>query len=119
MEHELTHIACKLLVGEMRLNLYDELLADAMGMRVSLGYFNADLFALTLGIDSDGNAKKDARAYTYTKQLNHKEEIEAFKLVVERAQELDDLLRNEICGIDDMSLLKILTQNQLNKKLEI
>ena len=119
LEHELTHIACKCLVGEMRLNLYDELLADAMGMRASLGYFDAHLFALTLGLNSDGTAKKDGRAYTYTKELNAKEEIEVFKLVLERAYELDDLLKKEIAGIDDISLLKILTRNQLNKKLKI
>lgn len=119
LEHELTHIACKCLVGEMRLNLYDELLADAMGMRASLGYFDANLFALTLGLNSDGTAKKDGRAYTYTKKLNDKEENEAFKLVLERAYELDDLLKKQIAGIDDISLLKILTRNQLNKKLKI
>lgn len=119
LEHELTHIACKSLVGEMRLNLYDELLADAMGMRASLGYFDANLFAVTLGLDCNGTAKQGARAHTYTKQLNAQEEIEAFKLILERAKELDDLLKKELHGIDDISLLKILTKNQLNKSLEI
>ena len=119
LEHELTHIACKILVGEMRLNLYDELLADAMGMRASLGYFDAHLFALTIGLNSDGTVKKDGRAYTYTQQLNDQEKIEVFKLVLERAYELEDLLKTEINGIDDISLLKILTRNQINKKLKI
>ena len=119
LEHELTHIACKFLVGEMRLNLYDELLADAMGMRASLGYFDAHLFALTLGLNNDGTGRRGGRAYNYTKQLNAKEEIEVFKLVLERAYELDELLKKDIYGIDDISLLRILTQNQLNKKIKV
>ena len=55
----------------------------------------------------------------YTKQLNAKEEIEVFKLVLERAYELDELLKKDIYGIDDISLLRILTQNQLNKKIKV
>lgn len=119
LEHELTHIACKLLVGEMRLNVYDELLADAMGMRASLGYFDAKLFALTLGIDSDGTANNRGRVFTYTKELNDNEQKMVQKLVLERAHELEDMLNHEISGIDDISLLRILTRNKLDKKLTI
>lgn len=37
LEHELTHLATKRLLGEMRLNLLDELVADCMGMVAALG----------------------------------------------------------------------------------
>lgn len=119
LEHELTHIACKLLVGEMRLNLYDELLADAMGMRKSLGYFDAKLFALTLGLKNDGIADKQGRVHTYTNELTDQEKIKVQKLVLERAYELEELLRHEIYGIDDISLLRILTRNRLDKRLVV
>lgn len=119
LEHELTHIACKILVGEMRLNLFDELLADAMGMRASLGYFNADLFRLTLGINREGTTRKNGRFHTYTNKLNNQEKIEALNFVSERADELQDLLTDDLEGIDDVSLLKILTRNQLDKSLSI
>ena len=41
LEHELTHLATQRLLGEMRLNLLDELIADCMGMVAALGCFNA------------------------------------------------------------------------------
>jgi hypothetical protein len=37
LEHELTHIATQRVLGEMRLNLLDELIADAMGMLMAMG----------------------------------------------------------------------------------
>ena len=119
LEHELTHVACKSLVGEMRLNLYDELLADSIGMRASLGYFDATLFGLTMGINCNGIAQTNGRVHTYTKGLNDQERLDAQKLVMERAYELDELLSHDISGIDDISLLKILTRNKLDRKLSV
>ncbi|MCX5928682.1 MAG: hypothetical protein NTY40_02825, partial [Synechococcus sp. LacPavin_0920_WC12_MAG_50_7] len=51
LQHELTHLATKRLLGEMRLNMLDELIADCMGMVEALGLFDANLFGLCLGID--------------------------------------------------------------------
>lgn len=41
LEHELTHLTTKRLLGEMRLNHLDELIAECMGMVAALGKFNA------------------------------------------------------------------------------
>ena len=119
LEHELIHVACKRLVGEMRLNLYDELLADAIAMRVSLGYFDSKLFRITMGLDPDGYALESSRVHTYTKGLCNDNKIKAQKLVLERAFELDELLSSSINGIDDIQLLKILVSNQLDRKLQL
>jgi hypothetical protein len=54
LEHELTHLATKRLLGEMRLNLLDELIADCMGMVAALGLFDARLFGRCLGLDPHG-----------------------------------------------------------------
>ncbi|MFN9425726.1 MAG: DUF7005 family protein, partial [Cyanobacteriota bacterium] len=55
LEHELTHLATKRLLGEMRLNLLDELIADCMGMVAALGLFDAQLFGRCLGLDPHGD----------------------------------------------------------------
>jgi hypothetical protein len=55
LEHELTHLATKRLLGEMRLNLLDELIADCMGMVAALGQFDAQLFGRCLGLDPHGD----------------------------------------------------------------
>jgi hypothetical protein len=61
LEHELTHLATKRLLGEMRRNLLDELIADCMGMVAALGQFSADLFGRCLGV---GNPSGRWIAYT-------------------------------------------------------
>jgi hypothetical protein len=55
LEHELTHLATKCLLGKMRLNLLDELIADCMGMVAALGLFDAQLFGRCLGLDPHGD----------------------------------------------------------------
>ena len=35
----------------MRINLFDELLADAIGMKTALGHFQAELFRQGLGLN--------------------------------------------------------------------
>jgi hypothetical protein len=75
LEHEFTHYATKRLYGTMRLNLFDELLADCLGMTYSMGAFRARWFLMALGvlpaIDPQG------RAQTYRGSLGD----EAFRVV--------------------------------------
>ena len=87
LEHELTHLATKRLLGEMRLNLLDELIADCMGMVAALGWFNADLFGRCLGIDAGRG-----RWITYTAALSEKQAQQALNLVMIRARELERIL---------------------------
>ena len=87
LEHELTHLATKRLLGEMRLNLLDELIADCMGMVAALGWFNAGLFGRCLGIDAE-----QGRWSTYTKELSESDARQAVASVMARSYELDQML---------------------------
>ncbi len=90
LEHELTHLATKRLLGEMRLNLLDELIADCMGMVVALGRFDAELFGRCLGI-AIGNGDQptaNGRWISYTSELTERDTRKAIELVMARAREL-------------------------------
>ncbi len=118
LEHELTHIACRKLAGEMRINLFDELIADAIGMRTALGSFHADLFRQGLGLNHDGTIQKDARAHVYVQMLDPNYHVKACQMVLERAQELEQLLEAKQLPSNPIELLKILTQSTLDQPLE-
>jgi hypothetical protein len=90
LEHELTHLATKRLLGEMRLNLLDELIADCMGMIAALGFFSAELFGRCLGIDAD-----DGRWISYTGELSEPEAHRALALVMARSLELEHRLTEQ------------------------
>ena len=94
LEHELTHIATKTLLGEMRLNLLDELIADCMGMVAAIGRFDAALFGRCLGIDTanDDLPIANGRWLSYTRELSASETLQAIALVMQRARELEAAL---------------------------
>ncbi len=87
LEHELTHLATKRALGEMRLNLLDELIADCMGMVAALGWFNAELFGRCLGIEA-----ADGRWSTYTQELSESDARQAIAWVIARSHELEQRL---------------------------
>lgn len=89
LEHELTHQATKALLGEMRINLLDELVADTMGMIHALGFFDAELFRKCLGARPDGTAIPGARLPTYTAGLGEEDAANAVRLCLERAAEIE------------------------------
>ena len=117
LEHELTHIATRRLVGEMRLNLFDELIADTLGMIKALETFSAVLFLQGIGINADGSTKKDGRVHTYTRELSEDNKVSACRYLVKRANELEGLLLIGDISHERNSLLKFLTQNQLDQPL--
>lgn len=116
-EHELAHIACRRLVGEMRINLFDELIADALGMLASLGTFDADLFRQALGLSANGAPHDQARAHVYVSQLQLSDQGAACRMVLKRAQELETLLRTEQWPDESMPLLQRLCRSRLNQAL--
>lgn len=87
LEHELTHLATKRLLGEMRLNLLDELVADCMGMVSSLGLFNAELFDRCLGLDPIGEPLPNGRWSSYVADLDVGDAQQALRLLMERARD--------------------------------
>lgn len=112
LEHELTHLATKRLLGEMRLNLLDELIADCMGMVAVLGGFSAELFGRCLGI-----ATVAGRWTTYTSQLSGTDAHEAVGLVMRRANEVETMLLDHPWIQEDkqsMARLRWLCQQRLN-----
>ena len=115
LEHELTHIACRRLVGEMRINLYDEIVADAMGMTAALGHFDADLFRRGLGLSSEGIPDRQARAHVYVSTLEPDQHQKVFQLTLERAAELERLLNEQRWPAHSMALLHRLVRGQLTQ----
>jgi hypothetical protein len=83
LEHELTHLSTKQYLGEMRLNLLDELIADAMGQLVALGGFSAEVFERCL----------QHRWKAYVAELEPEEAQQALDLVLARSRELEVALR--------------------------
>ena len=117
LHHELTHIACRRLVDEMRLNLFDELIADALGMIASLGEFSADLFRRGLGLSADGLPCLHARVHAYINNLGCEDRLQACRLVLKRAEELETLLQRQALPSDPMALLRSLTRQRLDLPL--
>ena len=115
LEHELTHLATKALCGEMRLNLLDELIADAMGMLRALGTFSAELFRRCLGVDEDGSAPAEARVWTYTTELEQSDAIAAVRLVLERARELEWLFQAKQLPADPVQRLVWLCRQRIDR----
>ena len=101
----------------MRINLYDELVADALGMTAALGRFDADLFRRGLGLSIDAHPDSDARAHVYVSTLEASEHHEAFQMVLQRASELEDLITKRQWPIEAMPLLAKLVRGQLNQPL--
>jgi hypothetical protein len=91
LEHELTHLATSYFFGKMRLNLLDELIADAMGMVRALEIFNADLFLRCMGMEqvNAGVDIKMPRWRTYVGDLNENDQRLVLQLLRERVQEIE------------------------------
>ena len=77
----------------MRLNLLDELVADAMGMVAALGCFEARLFGRCLGLDEHDQPIANGRWLSYTRELSETEARKALQLVMARARELETALK--------------------------
>jgi hypothetical protein len=88
LEHEFTHYATRRLYGVMRLNLLDELIADAMGMTDALGGFKARWFLAALGLSGSEPPAAGARVHTYRRELSN----EAFRVVCALATRAADTL---------------------------
>ena len=115
LEHELTHLATQRLVGEMRLNLFDELVADSLGMLKALQFFSADLFRHSLGLNVDATTSENGRVHTYLVGLDHKNSQIACKYVLQRATELEKLLSARLIPYKRIPLLRYLTQQKLDQ----
>lgn len=116
LEHELTHLATKCLVGEMRLNLFDELVADALGMLNSMQLYSAELFRRGLGLNVDATTTPNGRVHTYLTGLDLHDRHIACEYVLQRAYELEELLTSGLISHERIPLLQYLTKQRLNQK---
>ena len=117
LEHELTHLACQCLLGEMRINLYDELIADALGMLAALDCFDADLFRQGLGLSEEGVLQPGGRAQAYVGALHPDDRSRAYQSVLARAHELEALLARGLVPREAMPLLRCLGRQRLDQPL--
>jgi hypothetical protein len=109
LEHELTHLATKCVLGEMRLNLLDELIADTMGMLAALGHYSADVFQLCL----------QGRWGTYVEQLSEDDAKAALAFCLLRAKELEDVLTAHLSpAADHRCLLPWLCRQRLDRPIQ-
>jgi hypothetical protein len=91
VEHEFTHYATHRLFGAMSLNLWDETIADFMGMTYVLGSFRADWFLCFLGLEAWPEVRESGRVGTYAEGLSPAAFALLAKLMVEVAHSLEDL----------------------------
>ena len=91
LEHELTHLTTKRVLGEMRLNLLDELIADAMGQLAALQRFSAEVFLRCLR----------GRWRSYVDPLSEADADAALALCRLRAQEIEPILNQHVNHLGD------------------
>jgi hypothetical protein len=65
LEHECTHYFTRRLFGSMRNNLYDEVLADYMGLVAATGHYRADWFLRFVGLDTFPGYREGGRLQNY------------------------------------------------------
>lgn len=121
LEHELTHLATKRVLGQMRINLLDELIADAMGMLKATGEYSAEVFARCLGLDPIDGPTPNGRWTSYVAELSAEDAQLVLSLAMERAKELENIIKD--LGPNAMQkpmiLLSWLCQQQLNKPIKM
>jgi hypothetical protein len=65
LEHECTHYFTHRVLGSMRNNLLDELIADYQGIVAAIGYYRADWFLRFMGLESFPHYRPGARFENY------------------------------------------------------
>ena len=65
LEHECTHYFTYRVLGSMRNNLLDELIADYQGIVSAIGYYRADWFLRFMGLESFPNYRSGGRFENY------------------------------------------------------
>lgn len=97
LEHECAHYFTRRVCGQMRNDLYDELLADYAGLVAATGRFDAELFLMIIGLTSDRSLQPQARARIYLDQnLTPTAERGMLKLLSNAAVTLDQLHQDHI-----------------------
>ncbi|WP_120634240.1 hypothetical protein [Ruegeria sp. EL01] len=97
LEHECAHYFTRRVCGQMRNDLYDELLADYAGLVSATGQFDAELFLMMIGLTPDQTIQPLARARIYLDQnLTPAAERGMLKLLAHAASALDRLHQDHV-----------------------
>ena len=96
IDHEFTHYLTKRIFGTMNKHLWDELLADFMGLTEALGEYHANLFLRLIGI-VDGQLRDGARFHTYTQGLSSDDKQELVELLSRASRHIEVCYRL-VCG---------------------
>ena len=97
LEHECAHYFTRRVCGQMRNDLYDELLADYAGLVAATGQFDAELFLTMIGLAPDRALQSQARARIYLDEnLTPAAERGMLRLLAHAASALDRLHRGHI-----------------------
>ncbi|NVO58358.1 hypothetical protein HW561_21460 [Rhodobacteraceae bacterium B1Z28] len=97
LEHECAHYFTRRVCGQMRNDLYDELMADYAGLVAATGQFDAELFLMMIGLTPDRALQPQARARIYLDQnLTPAAERGMLRLLAHAASVLDRLHRDHI-----------------------
>ena len=65
LEHECAHYFTRRVLGSMRNNLLDELMADYAGIVAAAGRFRAEWFLRFMGLDGEEGCRPEGRLWTY------------------------------------------------------
>lgn len=88
-EHECTHYYTRRVLGSMRRNLLDEIIADYMGICGAMGCFRADWFLRFMGLESYPAYRSGGRFENYVGNLSESAMAVLARLVVLAAENLE------------------------------
>lgn len=88
-EHECAHYFTRRLLGSMRSNILDELIADFMGITAAAGVFRADWFLRFMGLEAYPDYRSGGRLQNYCTELSETAFQVVQALVVRAAANLE------------------------------
>ena len=92
LEHECTHYFTRRVFSSMRKNIWDEILADYMGITAAHGSFNARWFLLFMGLENYPEYRPGGRLEKYVPDSLPESALEALRgMTVTTAENLQDL----------------------------
>ncbi|MCR4688413.1 MAG: hypothetical protein K5745_02570 [Saccharofermentans sp.] len=99
--HECTHFVCRRLYRELIDKIYDEIVADAVGLYAAFGKYDTDLAGLLLGVSPEGY--KEGRLINY---VGSNEDIDAVaRDVYKKILEIADIVgKNDFASPYDLAI---------------
>lgn len=118
LEHEFTHYAVKRIFNVMRSHVWDEVIADFMGITFALNDFHPGLFLRFFGLDTKGQILPNARIRHYTQYISPDLVQKICELLVDVSSGLKNFYLSYEVKNDRMKLLYDLSQLSLLEMAE-